>query len=92
MTEWKRVITGVAEALDELDLAHESNVIEVRDKLVAVFHADPAYDPAGIDDFNDAVRELEEAETVADLDWAFNAIYNWADDECVWIQPYAEKT
>lgn len=91
MTEWKRVITGVAEALDELD-DHESNFIEVRDKVVAVFKADRAYVYDGIDDFNEAIRELEVADTRADFDWALNEMYDWADDEGIWIEPYARQS
>lgn len=90
MAKWTRVITGVAEVLDELD-DHESNLIEVRDKIVAIFQADPAYAYDSLDDFSEAVRELEYVDTRADFDWALGAIYDWADDERVWIQPYAEQ-
>lgn len=86
MAQWKRVITGVAEALDKID-DYNSNFFEVRDEVVAVFKGDPAYDFTGIDDFNDAVRELEEAENREDFDFALNEIYDWADRERVWIDP-----
>ncbi len=79
MTNWKRTI-NIKQHLDPAKPFEG-----VRDAIVRVLRNDRAY----LDgfDFTDIVDEMAETGTVSDFDAALEALYDWADNNLVWIGP-----
>jgi hypothetical protein len=84
MAEWKRTI-DIKQHLDA-----DKPLAEVRDPIVAILKADRAYRSAVDrylfgDSFKDITDNLADAEDVeAFNDW-LSALYDWADENRVWI-------
>jgi len=83
---WKREIKGL-HSIMQAYFDHEVNFEDTRDKVVAIFKADKAFEAEDQDEFTDAVMMLEGSEDIEEFDEWLDSIYNWADAERVWISP-----
>jgi hypothetical protein len=84
VTNWRRTI-NIKQYLDP-----DKPLPEVRDAIVAVLRNDRAYlsQRGGGDlDFMDLVDEMAETQSVPDFDLCLSALYDWADNQLVWIGP-----
>ena len=82
MTRWKRQIR-IKQFLDE-----GKPFEEVRDQVVAVLRRQPEYDIESErydDEFWNIVDEMTDTDTVRYFDLTLNALYDWADDNKIWI-------
>jgi hypothetical protein len=82
MTNWRRTIY-IKQHLDP-DQPFE----DVRDAIVRVLRNDRAYlsrHGGGDFDFIEIVDEMAEVPTVRDFDLCLDALYDWADDNRIWI-------
>jgi hypothetical protein len=85
MAEWKATIEGVAPLLSDFhdgDIDFES----ARNGIVEVLRRQPFFKDG--DEFFDIVEcDLANAEDISEFDDYMDSLYDWADDNRVWIDP-----
>ncbi len=76
MTDWKRSVN----IKDLLDPSQDADVValQIRDRLIDAFGA-PDQELA------DILVMFEDVETVEDCDATLERLYDWADENCVWL-------
>lgn len=92
MAVWTRTIVGISPIVDRMH-GDMTQFKPCRDEIVALLKKDPAYDDEAEfgsenEQFTEAVEELAYAENEGEFDGALAYLYDWADDNRVWIDPH----
>lgn len=91
MAVWKKQIKGVAPLLEALaDARDEEEFRAARDAVVARLKREPEFDDESTgftDEYADIVTNLSIAENEHEFDLDLQDLYDWADDNRVWIDP-----
>jgi hypothetical protein len=91
MSNWKIIIKGITTLQDRYTEGEgEMEFEQMRDKVVAIFRAKLArylYAPYLDDDLNEILDELAEVDTASYYNAVYFDLYDWCDDNRVWIDP-----
>ena len=85
MAEWKHIVKGVAPLLHDFqdgDIDFES----ARNGIVEVLRRQPFFTDEG-EVFDIVECDLANAEDISEFDDYMDSLYDWADDNRVWISP-----
>lgn len=84
MTAWLRTLPGVGAAITQY--GEDQDLTAARDKVVAALRKVPKrFDPEGVlDEILSTMQHVEEEQYFDEL---LNEMYDWADDQKVWIEP-----
>lgn len=81
--KWRIEIRGWGKVIQDDSLEWDAK----RDKLVGILKASAWYKDED-DDLGMAIMDLEDSPTIEDADEAIWSIYNLADDDRVWLDPF----
>jgi hypothetical protein len=95
MKNWKETINVEKQFSKYLenDEIEDRDFLEIRNQIVEILHESKQYKNEIPDEnyqtkFRDLVLELENAEEVEEFDFAWSEIYDYCDENLIWIKTF----